>query len=88
MKEYQLRDMATGLYDSGKTECDWDSATRRHGPTRIKWSKSGKRWKQLNHLTSHLRHVTEPIRSTWEVVEYELVETGCFSAAVLARPHR
>lgn len=81
MKEYQLRDMATGLFDSGRTEHERIPAS----VTRIKWDKKGKRWKMLNHLSSHLRHITEPIKPTWEVIEYELVETGRFSAATLAK---
>lgn len=84
MKAYQLRDMATGLFDTGKLVREW-SKEKGYGPTCIKWGKKGKVFKALNHLTLRLNHsLSEPVKSTWEIIEYELVETSRFSAATVA----
>lgn len=84
MKAYQLRDMATGLFDTGKLERSY-SREHGYGPTRIKWGKKGKVFKALNHLTLRLNHsLSEPVKSTWEVIEYELVECSRFSAVTVA----
>lgn len=73
LKEFQVRDMSTGLFDSGRTSGG-----------RIVWSKRGKRWKTLGYVKLHFNtSVREPIRSTWEIVEYELTETSRFSAAII-----
>ena len=73
LKEFMVRDMSTGLFDSGHT---YDG--------KIRWSKRGKRWRSLGYVKSHFNtSVREPIRSTWEIVEYELTETSKFSAAII-----
>ena len=85
MKEYQLRDMATGLFDTGKTERPFTSETG-WGPRRIKWGKKGKRFKMLNHLTNRLNNgISEPVKSTWEIIEYTLIEACRFSAATVTK---
>lgn len=85
MKEYQLRDMATGLFDTGKLSYD-ESQNGKVRHTYIMWGKRGKRFKMLNHLTIRLNNsITEPVKQTWEVIEYELVETSRFSAVTVTK---
>lgn len=88
MKEYQLRDMATGLFDTGKNQSGYEPPSghvHQRSYTHIVWGKRGKRFKQLNHLSLRLSYVTDVIMSTWEVIEYELVESSRFSAMTLAK---
>lgn len=74
LKVYMVRDMATGLFDTGKTHPSW--------------SRAGKRWKSLGYVRGHFTSMRVPVKSTWEIVEYELVETGRFSAASIVSDDR
>jgi hypothetical protein len=76
VKAYRIRDMATGLFDSGYGEL-----------YRINWSKKAKVWKHLGHVKSHLNFCSEPIKPTWEVIENEVieVEVSRFSAVALVK---
>lgn len=61
---YKIRRKSDGLFSGGGT---WY----------VKFSKRGKIWKQLNHLTSHLNQVDSATRRMYdecEIVCYEVVE--------------
>ena len=75
MKIYRIRDTATGLYSKGGSDANVDSG---HSC----WSKKGKVWTGLGPLRMHLNQFLSDgyckkkgIPSTWEVIEYELIET-------------
>jgi len=72
MKIYRIRDTATGLFSKGGMDAN---------QSKWQWGKTGKVWKGLGPLRLHLNQFLvggdgKPgIPSTWEVIEYELVET-------------
>lgn len=78
LKVYKIRDLKTGLFSSGGSY-----------PT---WSKNGKIWTTLGKCKSHLSMFKSDWGAKlgfpspfWEVVEFELVETGdnCTAAALM-----
>lgn len=75
MKIYRIRDTATGLFSKGGSDANVAKGSSC-------WSKKGKVWNGLGPLRLHLNMfledghcTTKGIPSTWEVIEYELVET-------------
>lgn len=65
MKLYKIRNKETGLYSNGGSYTHW--------------TKNGKVWKQLNHLSSHLNyHLNDNYYANAEIVEIEYDETNVF----------
>jgi hypothetical protein len=63
MRLYKIRDKATGLFSTGGMSPSFN--------------KTGKTWRALNHVRSHLTLLTESwigpkkkLPATWEIVEY------------------
>ena len=79
MKIYRIRDTVTGLFSKGGADAN---------TSHWQWGKTGKIWKGIGPLRSHLNQFLpggdareKGIPTTWEVLEYEVVETQ-----VSARP--
>jgi hypothetical protein len=74
-KIYKIRDMQTGKFQVAGS--------------RLGWAATGKVWHSMSPLKNHfLRVMRRNLISTaqaslWEIVEYDLVETGCYSAGSL-----
>lgn len=79
-KVYKIRDMQTGLYQVSGYH--------------IGWSKDGKLWKTMGPMKTHIKNVMKYSRvspdqvSLWEIVEYEIVESGRYSAGSLLTSKR
>lgn len=75
MKIYRIRDTATGLFSKGGSNANVDSGS-------FCWSKKGKIWTGIGPLKNHLNmfinneYNKHGLPSTWEVIEYEVVETA------------
>jgi hypothetical protein len=78
LKEFQLRDLVTGLYDTGRI----GSRDRK-----IVWGTKGKRWKRLSDLSSHLSWMKgeRTFLCTWIVVEYDVTEVAGFPVTILIK---
>jgi hypothetical protein len=77
---YKIRDKETGLFSKGGVGADW---SHHH------WSKSGKVWRGLGPLRSHLnQYLNKDIPLNWEVIEYETVEKTTNSAAEMVNPEK
>lgn len=76
MRDHVIRDMTTGLY--------LHSIAPNNS---IRWKdKKARRFKRLSDVSSFLRtNFGASVPTTWEIIEFELVEVGRFSAATLAK---
>jgi hypothetical protein len=78
--EYKIRDRSTKLFSTGGCMPSWTA--------------KGKSWKTLEQLRAHLKLYkrgqyageTKQIPATWEIVEYQLVETKKGSAVDFEKP--
>lgn len=65
MRVYKVRDKKTGLFSTGTSS--------------PRWIKSGKVWASLGNIKNHYNMYLKwykKIPDTWEIVEFELLETG------------
>ena len=72
LKDYVIRDMQSGLYARG---------TDNKG--NVVWGKRPRRYKRLSDLSTSISYVKEPILSTWEIIEHQMVESARFSVATI-----